>query len=394
MLLALEWLCRNTIGECVSDRFAEIRPYDDHEVSTVINRLKSDTELLDSIINLRLGGKGLWLTPILRPLVRWGLGRQLRDVHDVASFQSLVRSYMDQMIDISTAGFEVSGLDELPDEPYLFVSNHRDIALDPAFTNYALHTRGRTTCRIAIGDNLLSKPWIADLMRVNKSFIVKRALQGPRQLLAASKLLSEYIGSSINEDNSPVWIAQREGRAKDGFDATEPAVIKMLLLGRDKTLEFGESLAKLRIVPVSISYELDPCDAMKARELAIIARDGRYSKAEHEDAKSIAVGISGSKGMVSIRFGSVLGAEFDSIEQVVAEIDRQVTSHYQLHPSNIWAWQRLNPGQELPKALSVSKGSISKAQFYARIDALSVEEQPFMLAMYANSVEQALNTGA
>ncbi len=374
----------------MSDRFAEIRPYDDHEVMSVINRLKSDVELLDSIINLRLGGKALWLVPLLRPLVRWGLGRQLRQVHDVASFQSLVRSYMDQMIESSTAGFEVSGLDELPEGPYLFVSNHRDIALDPAFTNYALHTRGRATCRIAIGDNLLSKPWIADLMRINKSFIVKRALQGPRQLLAASKLLSDYISASISEDQVPVWIAQREGRAKQGLDVTEPAVVKMLLLGRDKSLEFGESLAKLRIVPVAISYELDPCDAMKAHELAVIARDGTYKKAEHEDAKSIAVGISGDKGRVNICFGQVLDHQFGSVDEVVAEIDRQVIQNYQLHPSNIWAWQRLHPGQDLPKGLSVSTGSISRAQFDTRVDALDEEERPFLLAMYANAVEQAV----
>ncbi len=378
----------------MSDRFAEIRPYDNHEVSSVIDRLKSDNELLDSIINLRLGGRALWLTPLLRPLVQWGLGRQLRDVHDVSSFQSLVRSYMDQMISTTTAGFVVSGLDELPEGPYLFVSNHRDIALDPAFTNYALHTRGRDTCRIAIGDNLLSKPWIADLMRVNKSFIVKRALNGPRQLLAASKLLSEYIAASIGSDKAPVWIAQREGRAKNGLDATEPAVIKMLMLGRDKTQEFGESLAKLRIVPVSISYELDPCDAMKARELATIASSGSYSKAEHEDAKSIAVGISGNKGMVNICFGSVLDAQFESVNQVVAEVDRQVIRNYQLHPTNIWAWQRLHPNQELPPGLPVSKGSISRAQFDSRVDALNAQEQPFLLAMYANSVEQALSAGA
>lgn len=378
----------------MSDRFAEIRPYDDHEVMPVINRLKSDTELLDSIINLRLGGRALWSVPLLRPLVRWGLGRQLRSVKNVASFQSLVRSYMDRMIESSTAGFVVSGLEELEEGAYLFVSNHRDIALDPAFTNYALHTRGRETCRIAIGDNLLSKPWIADLMRINKSFIVKRAVHGPRQLLAASKLLSEYIATSINDDLSPVWIAQREGRAKNGLDATEPAVIKMLLLGRDKTLTFGDSLAKLRIVPVSISYELDPCDAMKSHELTTLARDGSYKKAEHEDARSIAVGISGAKGMVHIRFGAVLGNHFESVDQVVAEIDRQVTRNYQLHPTNIWAWQRLHPGQDLPAGLSVSKGSISRAEFDARVDALNAEEQPFLLAMYANSVDQALSAGA
>jgi hypothetical protein len=147
----------------------------------------------------------------------------------------------------------VSGLESLDtDRAYLFISNHRDIAMDPAFTNYALHRAGHETLRIAIGDNLLTEPWVADLMRLNKSFIVQRSASGPRELLAASRLLSRYIRHSLQVDNVPVWIAQREGRAKDGVDRTEPAVIKMLSLSRDKQ---SRSLSE-RISPACASC---PC---------------------------------------------------------------------------------------------------------------------------------------
>jgi len=372
----------------VEDRFAEIRPYRDNEVAEVLARLQADPELLDSLSGLRFGRIGVALSRPLRPVVRWGLKRQLADIVDVASMQSVIRGYMDKMIASTTAGFSTSGLEALEDGPYLFISNHRDIALDPAFTNYALHRLGRQTCRIAIGDNLLSKPWISDLMRLNKSFIVKRSLPGPRQLLAASRLLADYIKTSIAEEHCPIWIAQREGRAKDGFDATEPAVIKMLMLARDKSEAFGLSVEELRIVPVSISYELDPCDALKAHELASVARDGLYSKAEHEDAASIAAGISGQKGRVHIAFGKVLDDSHHTVQDVVDELDRQIEANYLLHPTNIWAWQMLNPEREIPSNLNVSKGSISHRHFEQRILAIPEDERDFALRMYANPCER------
>jgi len=372
----------------VEDRFAEIRPYRDNEVAEVLTRLQADPELLDSLSGLRFGRIGVALSRPLRPVVRWGLKRQLADIVDVASMQSVIRGYMDKMIASTTAGFSTSGLEALEDGPYLFISNHRDIALDPAFTNYALHRLGRQTCRIAIGDNLLSKPWISDLMRLNKSFIVKRSLPGPRQLLAASRLLADYIKTSIAEEHCPIWIAQREGRAKDGFDATEPAVIKMLMLARDKSEAFGLSVEELRIVPVSISYELDPCDALKAHELASVARDGLYSKAEHEDAASIAAGISGQKGRVHIAFGKVLDDSHHTVQDVVDELDRQIEANYLLHPTNIWAWQMLNPERKIPSNLNVSKGSISHRHFEQRILAIPEDERDFALRMYANPCER------
>jgi hypothetical protein len=376
----------------VEDRFAEIRPYRDNEVAEVLARLQADPELLDSLSGLRFGRIGVALSRPLRPVVRWGLKRQLADIVDVARMQSVIRGYMDKMIASTTAGFSTSGLEALEDGPYLFISNHRDIALDPAFTNYALHRLGRQTCRIAIGDNLLSKPWISDLMRLNKSFIVKRSLPGPRQLLAASRLLADYIKTSIAEEHCPIWIAQREGRAKDGFDATEPAVIKMLMLARDKSEAFGLSVEELRIVPVSISYELDPCDALKAHELASVARDGLYSKAEHEDAASIAAGISGQKGRVHIAFGKVLDDSHHTVQDVVDELDRQIEADYLLHPTNIWAWQMLNPEREIPSNLNVSKGSISRRHFEQRMLAIPEDERDFALRMYANPCERHART--
>lgn len=376
----------------MEDRFAEIRPYRDNEVAEVLARLQADPELLDSLSGLRFGRIGVALSRPLRPVVRWGLKRQLADIVDVASMQSVIRGYMDKMIASTTAGFSTSGLEALEDGPYLFISNHRDIALDPAFTNYALHRLGRQTCRIAIGDNLLSKPWISDLMRLNKSFIVKRSLPGPRQLLAASRLLADYIKTSIAEEHCPIWIAQREGRAKDGFDATEPAVIKMLMLARDKSEAFGLSVEELRIVPVSISYELDPCDALKAHELASVARDGLYSKAEHEDAASIAAGISGQKGRVHIAFGKVLDDSHHTVQDVVDELDRQIEANYLLHPTNIWAWQMLNPERKIPSNLNVSKGSISRRHFEQRMLAIPEDERDFALRMYANPCERHART--
>ncbi len=269
----------------MSDPFAAIRPFNDAEVRPTIDGLLRSPDFLTALLRLRLGEPARYFAWLLRPLLAAYLRRQLRDVHGVDDLQNKIKVYVENMIENTTAGFTVSGLEHLDgDRAHLFISNHRDITMDPAFTNYALHCAGHRTLRIAIGDNLLTEQWVADLMRLNKSFIVQRSARGPRELLAASKLLAQYIRESVQTDNEPVWIAQREGRAKDGVDRTEPAIIKMLSLSRDRKNEsFGDHIASLRIVPVAISYELDPCDDLKARELAERAQTGSYAKADHED---------------------------------------------------------------------------------------------------------------
>lgn len=378
----------------MSDPFAEIRPYRDEEVTGVLDRLLHDPEFLDALAKLRVGNLANALPPVWRYLARMYLRRQLRSVHTVHDMQMVVKSYMDRMIEDTTGGFSVSGLDALdPAKAYVFMSNHRDIAMDPAFTNYALHTGGHDTIRIAIGDNLLTKPWVSDVMRLNKSFIVKRSVSGPRELLAAAKTLSAYIQFSILQESAPVWIAQREGRAKDGFDKTEPAVIKMLSMSRDKSQQsFGEHIASLNIVPVAISYELDPCDELKARELHERAETGAYEKAEQEDVASIGRGIAGAKGSVHVSFGQPLGDTFGNAVDVAAEVDRQILKDYCLHPTNLYAYRRLHECDPPDAAaLYLEPGAISEIDFQQRIDAMAAPLRPLALAIYANAVTQKIN---
>jgi len=373
----------------LTDPYADIRPYRDDEVLPVLARLLGDREFLDALASYRLGALARAWPALLRPLVRYALSRELRGVTDVDSMQDVIKRYMDHMIERSTAGFTVSGLDRLdPAQPYLYMSNHRDIAMDPAFTNYALYHSDRDTARIAIGDNLLTKPWVSDLMRLNKSFIVKRSITRPRELLAASKTLSGFIQHSLLTERVPVWMAQREGRAKDGIDRSEPAVIKMLSLSRDKaTQTFAEHIASLRIVPVAISYELDPCDALKARELHQRATQGDYRKGEHEDVAAIGQGIAGAKGRVHVSFGTPLEDGLETADAVATAVDRQILAGYCLHPTNVYAYRRLYGGDApVPADLDMEPGACSEAEFAARIEAMPAEHRPYALGIYANAI--------
>lgn len=383
------------------DQFAEIRPYNDAEVPAVLDKLIADDELILALTSLRLGS---WHKPfmgLLRPVVRFFLARQLRGITTVEQFQHVVKKYMDDMIESSTSGFTVSGLDKLdPQKPYLFMSNHRDIALDPAFVNYALYHNDHDTVRIAIGDNLLTKPYVSDLMRINKSFIVKRSEKAPRKILAAYKLLSSYIRHSIEEDNSPIWIAQREGRAKDGFDKTEPAIIKMLTMSLNKKTEtFSDFVNHLHIVPVSISYEYDPCDGAKARELYEKEHEGGYEKLEHEDVSSIALGISGNKGNVHVSFGEPLEGDFADADMAASAVDQQVINNYVLHPTNFFAYKMLHG--EYPQGVyscnnipfDIENLKQEESAFHAHIESLPPNHKDYALGIYANSMvnKQQLN---
>jgi hypothetical protein len=381
----------------MTDPFADIRPYHDSEVRAVLDRLLSDDEFILTLGRLRLPKNAARFPRLVRLLVRWILRRELRDVRDVRSLQSVVKRYMDRMIESTTDVFTVSGLDRLSaQQPWLFMSNHRDIALDPAFVNYALYHNARETVRIAIGDNLLSKPYVSDLMRLNKSFIVKRSTKGPRQMLAAYRQLSAYIRHSIEVDRNPIWIAQREGRAKDGIDRTEPAIIKMLTISLGKEESFSDFVNRLHIVPVAISYEFDPCDGAKARELYERATQGVYQKAEHEDLRSIGLGISGEKGDVHVSFGTPLRDEFASPDAVAAAVDAQVIASYVLHPTNFFAYRMLHGSlPDLPcgaagEPFDAAKFADVETRFRARIDALPSEHRAYALGIYANPVASKL----
>jgi len=377
----------------LSDSFSDIRPYRDDELNAVVQRLLGSDEFVDVVSSWRFGRLARALPWLLRPLVRAFLAWQLRNVSDIRSMQQVIKIYMDRMIGNSSSGFSSSGLQGLaPQQPHLYMSNHRDIAMDPAYTNYALYREDRDTVRIAIGDNLLTKPWVSDLMRLNKSFIVKRSLSSPREFLAATKVLSRYIQHSLLAESSPIWLAQREGRAKDGKDKTEPAIIKMLGMSRNKAEQsFREHIVSLGIVPVAISYELDPCDALKAAELYQIASQGSYEKGEQEDIASIGQGIAGDKGCVHVSFGTPLGSDpeidLETPVAVAAEVDRQVTSLYCLHPTNLYAYRMLH-GEEVtvPSDIYLEEGECSRAEFEARINAMPEAHRPYALGIYANAL--------
>jgi len=302
------------------------------------------------------------------------------------------------MIEETTTSLTVSGLEHLDDDQrYLFVSNHRDIAMDPAFINWVLYHNNHKTLRIAIGDNLLTKPYVSDLMRLNKSFIVNRSASAPREKLKAAKHLSSYIHHSITEEKANIWIAQREGRAKDGVDRTNSAVIGMLALNRPKQIPLGDYIKQLNIVPVSISYEWDACDIAKAQELHTHHTQGAYEKDEHEDASSIAKGITGNKGHVHIAFGDVMHGDYETTDDIVAELDSAIIDNYILHPSNCLAYKKLHGS--LPQDCVVSdqhivftpeKYALELEQLNTRIASADAKWRDILLGIYANPITSQL----
>ena len=303
----------------------------------------------------------------------------------IQEFQSkLVCEFINRIIQRSVANFSYSGISNLDkQESYLLLSNHRDIVLDSALINYCLNNKQYNTSEIAIGDNLLSEDWIKKLVRVNKSFIVKRNLP-KEEMLPSSQNLSAYINHTIKKKKQSVWIAQREGRAKDGFDKTNPGLLKMFGMAADGNLL--DHLISLNIAPVSLAYELDPCDASKAAELA----GGQdYQKADNEDVLSIGRGIAGEKGNVHLIFGLPIRGDELTIDSVVAALDEHMRTHYRLFENALWAWQRLNGTNQVPD-VTVHHGTITRQQFDARIDDMPEGHRELALAMYANPLRRAL----
>lgn len=372
------------------EAFDAIRPYRDEEVREVLDRLSGDTELLNTLLRFKFPTlTDSFLAPLLRWIISRAVAKQVARIHSIHDLQVYVEAYMARMIATTTKGLTVDGLEHLErDKNYLFISNHRDIAMDPAFVNYALHVNGMDTVRIAIGDNLLKKGYVNDLMRLNKSFIVQRSAKGVRQMMAAFNLLSQYIHHSLKEEHQSIWIAQKEGRAKDGIDRTDPAIIKMFCMAEKKTgKSFADSIRDLNIVPVALSYEYDPLDVQKSREVVQKQQDGHYAKGEFEDISSIAQGIAGFKGRVHVAFGQPLTDDFADADAVAETVDEQIRRLYRLFPSNYLALEALN---ETGDFAIPSFDTNVRAAFNERLAACPEQYQAQWLAMYANPVKNYL----
>lgn len=384
------------------DQFDSIRPYNDNEVAPVLQRLLTDVDFLSIITQYRFPKASKYLGWLLRPIIARKLRAELAQINSVSALQERVEPYVEQSITQATDGISFSGIEHLEaEQPYLYLANHRDIVMDPAFVNYALFQAKHSTPRIAIGDNLLQRPFVSDLMRLNKSFIVHRSLTNRREKLAAFQLLSAYINHSILKDHESIWIAQAEGRAKDGNDRTESAILKMFHLSR-KTEDFQAVIRSLRLTPVAISYEYDPCDIAKARELYMRATAGQYTKQVGEDDASIAQGITGYKGRVHVHFCPSLSSGFSDAKQLAHLVDQNIWRDYRLFPVHYlaWAmWEQRDTALAVPSTSEVfSQQDILHAEqeWQRRLAACPAEHRPYLIMQYAtplqNQYSSTLNT--
>lgn len=371
--------------------FEGIRPYEDEEVPGVLARLAKDADL-QAVVARYLFPRATRLLPALGRLLGARLLRReagrLRTVRDVQLFLS---GHMGALIENTILNFSVSGVERLVvGTPYLFISTHRDIIMDTGLVNFAIHRAGHATSRIAIGDNLLGKAYAADLMRLNKSFVIERSVTGAKAVYRALNRTSAFIRASLEAAES-VWIAQREGRAKDGLDRTDPALIKMLTLAwRQEVEEHGGLCACVNVVPVAITYELDPCALRKARELCITDLHGKYDKPDGEDLSSIVEGMLGFKGRVHLHFGPPLEGGFDSPEALADAIDREIVEGLKVFPTHVEAARRLGD-QALPD--TVSPHAKVQAAFQEQISACPTAQQPYFFQQYANLIRNRRRFG-
>lgn len=367
----------------MSCNFEDIRPYNDDEYHQVVNELL-EIEPLQKAIQYYL------------PNLSFNQVKQLlNSFNTVQEFQSDMACRLVQaIIDDSVKEFSYDGVLALDKEKtYLLMSNHRDIVLDSAFINYCLNDRGRNTCEIAIGSNLLREPWVKKLVRLNKSFIVKRNVP-KHDMLDASKTLSSYIKHALHSKSQSVWIAQREGRAKDGNDKTNPGLLKMFGLTNDGDLL--DYLISLNITPISISYEKDPCDYLKIPELLAKEKGEKYEKVEGEDDMHMALGMRGDKGRVHVQFTKPINAELEKLREIknrnellknVAEIiDKTIYSYYKMWDTNYIAYDLLNSSSEFKEKYT----DLTKDDFISYMNEKlekykgNSDAKRLFLSMYAN----------
>lgn len=371
--------------------FDDIRPYYDSEVREKMRLMLKDKTFDDVLMHLFKN----------RPKVEM-VKFQLRRVRSIKQLQGVfIYDLLHWLVDKTSKGLRCTGIDKLDKKKaYLFISNHRDIILDAALLNFLIFEHGMNTTQVAIGDNLLLYEWIEHTVKLNRSFVIRRGLP-PRELMTASKKVSHYIRKSITEDNISIWIAQREGRTKDGFDKTQDSVLKMLNMSNDGGISDGFN--ELNIVPVSISYEIEPCALAKLKELIKKEHYGQ-SKTSKDDLKSMSMGMFQPKGRIRFAFGDPIETHFTLAENneqrnkyirdIADIIDTQIYKNYKLWPNNYVAYDmlmqehrfkdRYTSGEQKAFEMMVEQALIN-------IDYPITDIQERFLKVYANPVINKLN---
>ena len=368
------------------DPFKNIRPYTDAEVAGVLQSLANNPSVLKALIGFQFPGI-LAKAPFVKFFVKQKLISQIKTIHTIDDYQMIFKDLMEKVVKESIASFEVNGLEKLnKNENHLYISNHRDISLDAALLALHLHKSGFRTFNIAVGNNLMEESWASDLFRLNKSFIIQRSGGTKKEIYSGLSLASQFIYQSIFRDNTSVWIAQKQGRAKDGVDATDPAMLKMIHLTERKLQSEASYFNSLKVVSVSISYEYDPNDKLKAKELDFSQSNSEYVKEKDEDLKSIANGIIGIKGNVSINLSEPMKfAEADDYQMISNKITQSIISSYKLHASNYAACNLI--GIDFTQD-SYSSEEIAEAEkeLNQRVKSLEIGARSKLLEQYANPV--------
>lgn len=366
-------------------KFDAIRPYYDTEVNEGI-RSCINHPMMKAIMNFTF--------PSVDDEV-WK--EQLSRTHSIRDFQCNFLYYsIQQVLKTSSEGLTTSGFEKLEkNTAYLFISNHRDIILDTSLLNVSLFEHGLVMTASAIGDNLVKKDFLLKLSKLNRNFLVQRGLP-PRELLQSSKLMAEYIGQLLLRENRSVWIAQREGRTKDGNDATHSGVLKMLGMGSEEN-NLMDYFKKIKIVPVSISYEYDPTDALKMPQLMAEAKAEIYVKEKNEDFITLLSGIIGQKKHIHIHVGDVLDREIDAIvaendntnkqiQALAQAIDDSILQSYKLWPTNYIAYDLLHKTNKYSSHYTEDEKSLFERRLEMKIDVTNPVMVEGFLAMYANPV--------
>ena len=371
----------------IPKEFDTIRPFEPEELPEVYDRLLADQQF-QTVLSY------------LYPQVPFEMiAAKMRQCETNLDFQkAFCYTFLKQLLAKASTGCDMdsSAIDNT--RRYTFVSNHRDIVLDSAFLDMLLIDNGfTTTCEIAIGDNLLSLPWVKDLARLNKAFIVERSVS-MRQMLIVSKRLSDYMHFAIREKNENIWIAQREGRAKDSDDRTQESILKMMAMGGEGSII--DRLCQLHIVPLAISYEFDPCDFLKAQEFQLKRDVSGWKKSANDDVVSMQTGIMGYKGRIHYHCAPCIDdylrhlpedmPKTELFAQVAAHIDNEIHKNYRLYPNNYIAMDLLKGTAEHSDCYSVEEkvrfeqylaGQMAKIQLDNKDDDFLYER---MLTMYAN----------
>ncbi|WP_288590794.1 1-acyl-sn-glycerol-3-phosphate acyltransferase [uncultured Prevotella sp.] len=373
--------------------YDDIRPFDPEELPAAFERLLSDAQF-QQVLGYLYPGVPLGAVKTKMMACKTNLEFQL----------AFCYGFLKDLMAKASKGFDMNVEAVDVTKRYTFVSNHRDIVLDSALLDVLLYDAGfNTTCEIAIGDNLLSLPWVKDLVRLNKSFIVQRSLS-PREFLMASKKMAEYMHYVVGEKNDNIWIAQREGRAKDSNDRTQPSILKMMAMGGEGSPV--DRLRQLHIVPLAISYEYDPCDFMKAAEFQLRRDVPGWKKTALDDVNSMRTGIMGYKGEVHYHCAPCIDGFLDNLSpdipktkvfDVIAEhIDKEIFRNYRLYPSNYIALDMLEGNEAHAGRYTAEDKAVFEKYLQgqiARIDIPNKDEaflRERMLTMYANPARNSL----